>query len=352
MKQSIKFKFKDAVREATLDHLMTRSKITFIDASTPDAREKFNAAIAGFSPRAKKLLSERKQTSDELFDAIITDLGSCMFVDPVTRKKIVVIDTKNSAGLIIGDAQFIFDHEVGHAVTERGHRYMIDNFGSYFIPLHEITGAEISAEIYAVLRGLARGSLTPEKAREIAEERLIQAWQRGNVTHLTTLAIDKVLEHLTDFGTDDKGKASTPSTAYLAIMANDYTERYAPNNNDINNLNQYIFDLRVRMLEGHLSADLDAQAHNILNAAGKCASTVNPNYSPHTFHASARLLAMAKEREGLFYKRQIKHAFKNAKWTSAKKNIARHTAGINTEWSAKLAKFAENSLKKSQKTAA
>lgn len=346
MKQSVKFKFKEAVREATRDHSMTRSKITFIDASTPDARGKFNAAIAGFSPRAKKLLSDKKQTSDELFDAIITDVGSCMFVDPVTRKKIVVIDTKNSAGLIIGDVQFIFDHEVGHSVTQRGHEYMINNFGSYFIPLHEITGAEITAELYAVMRGFARGSLTPKKAIEIAEERLVQAWLRGSVTHLTTLAIDKVLEHLTEFVTDGNDKPYTPpSAAYLAAMANDYAERYAPNYNDITNLNQYIFDLRQRMREGRLSADLDTQACNILNAAGKCASVANPDYSPHTFHASARLLAMAKERDGLFYTGQIKHAFKNAKWASAKKNIAKHTAGMDAKWAKRIARFTEKSLK-------
>lgn len=209
------FDFDAAVAEAQRDYPRMAAHTTFVNLSAPDAREQLQHWFAAISPEHVS-----PQQAAILLAGGLKKNGFT-FIDHAPLRMVMAMRPDSTSGYTGGgnEAPYVFNHELGHAVTGDG--YM--STGDAPPPLHVIARGEIAADIFAVLRGISTGTMTREDAENLSMARAMKA----PGVHATSFAIDTLLAETSD----DKIRAMTPDK--IAELARDYAALYAPRPGEI-----------------------------------------------------------------------------------------------------------------------
>ena len=184
----IPFDFAKAVAEAKRDYPAETRNITFIDIDAPDAP----AQYAAWMDKLKSPQSHARAAYSGA-DKLTADMGA--FAMGFEGHVVVAVHGQKPdrpAGKAEGIPQgrwlqYVFDHELGHAIVKGGMKDGILNPPPNF--------KESIADSFAVLRGLRNGTLDRSDIREIADARVEEFMTRQGLPqqHLTTMALDALV---------------------------------------------------------------------------------------------------------------------------------------------------------------
>ena len=168
------FDFDTAVAETQRDFPVESRNITFINGDDPDARDKlFEWAV---SQKMRTLEWDRMLAP--MFDNQRScampghDGGFVLLVHPSAPSMRFGEDTHKSN-------HYTFDHELGHIVTKRGIGHGADI-------------AEHSADSFAALRGLQRGTLSKQDVKRAADVNDAGFLIYNGLSHLTSMTLDAI----------------------------------------------------------------------------------------------------------------------------------------------------------------
>lgn len=149
--------------------------------------------------------------------------------------------TRFLGGDMAAEANFAFDHELGHAVTS----FLLPLGAERGAQLHQRARWEIQADVFAVLRGINRGTMTREQAYSLSNNRAM----RAPGAHATSPALDMLLGDRSD----EQIRAMTPQQ--IADMATSYGEMMAPKQGEIEALARKLDWVRTEAQETQPKAD-------------------------------------------------------------------------------------------------
>lgn len=210
------FDFNAAVAAARRDYPEETAHVTFVNLSAPDAQERirgwFNAA------------TDLPQAEIAAFAAQAGRKTGFMRIAHGTGKIIVAASASPSSRYLGGDspakeAAYAFSHELGHAVVTHGAAAAYPDAA----PLHEQARGEIAADVFAVLRGIAQKTMTREDARRLSLSRAMKA----PGSHLTSQAVDALLDEKTD------AEIAALAPAAAKKLACEYAEKFTPQPGEI-----------------------------------------------------------------------------------------------------------------------
>jgi len=169
------FDFNAAVAEAKRDFPALTQNVTFINGDDPDAKHRLRAwAIA-----------QRLRTVewDRLVEPMFDNQRACAI--PGHAGGYVLLMHPSAPSMRFGaDADkanhYTFDHELGHIVTKRGTGDLPDV-------------AEHSADSFAALRGLQRGTLTKADVQRAADMNDAGFLIYCGLSHLTSMSLDAIV---------------------------------------------------------------------------------------------------------------------------------------------------------------
>lgn len=209
------FDFDAAVAAAQRDYPPMAARTTFVNLSAPDAPAQLQQWFAAIAPE-----HVTPQQAAVLLAGGMKKNGFT-FIDHAPLRMVLAMRPDTTSNYTGGgnEAAYVFNHELGHAVTGDG--YM--SAGDAPPPLHVIARGEIAADIFAVLRGISTGTMTRVDAENLSLARAMKA----PGVHATSLAIDTLLAEMSD----DKIRAMTPEK--IADLARDYAALYAPRPGEI-----------------------------------------------------------------------------------------------------------------------
>jgi len=251
------FDFNAAMEAARRDFPQETAKITFIDLSAQDAADKFRDWLLA-SPHNTKKLTEKLVTEN------IRKNGFTRLRD---TGEIVVAVNPNSASHHLRnpghEGLFAFHHELGHALTSASLSRVTNGDD---ILAHVAARHEVAADVFAVLRGIAGGTLTREDAENLSLSRAMAP----PGPHATSRALDMLLaEH-----TDADIKKMTPHAMRDISLV--YAELYAPKHGEIEALMKKMQWVRAEEKTapdagGGLGQKLKKVFNNILHITPKAA---------------------------------------------------------------------------------
>lgn len=205
------FSFNDAARIALAEFpALQKKKVAFVDGN-------HDFAVVSARPRrglrgqAKEFIASQKNAGP--MAVRMTQ------ADGKKRRFIYFVDTRNVLSQIRDKSDrdtFIFDHEVGHMITKRGSRSLSKIAGTGVG--HPIT--ENAADAYAALRHIQRRSASG-RLNNLSWERSLSAFIDGDVTHFTSIVLDKVLAC-------DPGAVRGLAPAEVARLADRFAAAYTP----------------------------------------------------------------------------------------------------------------------------
>lgn len=211
----IPFDFDKAVARARQDYPAETRNITFIDIDRPDAQTQYAAWMAQLSPKAQA----RAKTCG--VPKLEPDTGD--FAMGFEGKVVVAVHGQSAVSQRVPEippgrwSQYVFDHELGHAVVKGGMYNGILNPPPNF--------KESIADSFAVLRGLRNGTLERSEIRILADHRMEDFMKRQGLPqqHLTTMALDALVINpkQTDFTSLSHAEIKSVAHAHAKAFSND-----------------------------------------------------------------------------------------------------------------------------------
>lgn len=169
------FDFAAAVEGVKCDYPDVAKTITFIDLDAPDAAEQ----IARWKENRGRVINDMLNSKD------FTPEGSGFALTDVTKgERILAAHSRYRAKLPILQDQpekqpaYVFYHELGHILSPR--RNMMTT----------VNELESIADAFAALTGLARGFITPDDLRKIAEQRTKDFMREKMLEHMSAPVLD------------------------------------------------------------------------------------------------------------------------------------------------------------------
>ncbi|MDY0008163.1 MAG: hypothetical protein RBS08_00520 [Bdellovibrionales bacterium] len=211
----IPFDFDRAVQRARQDYPAETRNITFIDIDRPDAQQQYAGWLAQLSPKARVRATQCGVPKLE------SDTGA--FAMGFEGKVVVAVHGQQPQSWRVPEIpqgrwmQYVFDHELGHAVVKGGMYNGILNPPPNF--------KESIADSFAVLRGLRNGTLQREEIRILADHRMEDFMRRQGLPqqHLTTMALDALVINpkQTDFMSLSHAEIKSVAHAHAKAFSND-----------------------------------------------------------------------------------------------------------------------------------
>jgi len=174
------FDFDKAVEEAKHDFPEQTKNVTFVDLDAPDADQKLRDWVNSLSEKTKNAMQR-----GGALDAFTTTCSGFAFDAKGEDKKILAIHSHYCKDITMfqhapeKQAAFVFDHELGHIVVPEADT--------------ATNKSENKADGFAIIRGLKRGSMDKKDAQLIADARAVDFFLEGDLVHLTTVGMDKLL---------------------------------------------------------------------------------------------------------------------------------------------------------------
>ncbi len=206
------FNFDAAVRAAQKDYPAETKPVTFINLSASGAIEKIGAwlaSVAGEATTAEHIARLAAQVAAKNAVMRFSHLSGQMMLASSSKPKSAYLGASAAR-----EAVFAFDHELGHAVTQNG----VTAQASTQPRLHEQAQSEIAADVFAILRGLSRGTMSRSEARSISLARAMKT----PGAHSTAQAIDALLDEKTD------ADIAHLSPADIKTTADAYAAKFTP----------------------------------------------------------------------------------------------------------------------------
>lgn len=226
-----------AVLAARREYPQETARVTFIDLSSPDAAQQLRGWLGAASPAFIRSLGDTEKPETAIFHAIEKFLAKngVAEVDYATGNILVASASRpkskylGAAAAVAQEAAYAFAHELGHAVARNGFTanwrgLAKDGKPSLHDALpHERAEAEMAADVFAVLRGLSRQTMTLEQAHAVSLTRAL----RAPGIHTTSPALDAALENI---------GAAILSPQGVQAMAETVAQRHAPKAGEIEEL--------------------------------------------------------------------------------------------------------------------
>jgi hypothetical protein len=221
----LRFSFQKAVAEARRDFPKETATTTFADLSTPAGRQDLLRWAEKLPDVQKRPAPLREAAVIEI--AALADLRGFMVHGAVdTDEKLLVFSGAGHPNGRGFSQQFIFDHELGHIVVPGGTTPLEQpqprdgktlSLAQYGAHITTSNHRETIADSFAVLRGIRRGTLSPEEIAMLGVTRAFDSWAEGRYTHLTTTATDALLAY----------SGTKPLAALTPAEQRDFTVQHA-----------------------------------------------------------------------------------------------------------------------------
>ncbi len=206
------FDFEAEVEKARAEYPAETKDITFIHVNDEDAVEQLAKAFESMTPVYRRWLLETdgESVSSLAAEMILSDISTFSTRDPFNGKAVLVFDPLSVlTGIDVGRQamkRFAFRHELAHMlINEANGAQTIASLTQYDIANaddHPQVQAILDEEeclhenicdTFAAISGLKEKWLRPEEVSAIALDRARTSLFHRDVTHLTTLALDKLV---------------------------------------------------------------------------------------------------------------------------------------------------------------
>lgn len=211
---STAFNLAAAAEAARNDYPRETKRLSFIDLSQDDGAEQAVAWMRRNDPAMPPYEVTAELTTTRQANAFLRRINGEVLLGARSTPR-----TRYLGGDPATEAAYAFDHELGHAVTAYG----LPAGAERGAQMHQRARWEIQADVFAVLRGINRGTMTREQAYTLSHNRAM----RPPGPHVTSPAIDMALGEKTD----EQIRAMTPQQ--IADMAIGYGEMLAPKPGEI-----------------------------------------------------------------------------------------------------------------------
>lgn len=267
------FDFDAAVAEAKRDFPAQTENVTFINGDDPEAREKL----------FKWAVSQKMRTLEwDRMLAPMMDNKLCCAV-PGHNGGVVLLVHPSAPSMRFGEDHdksnyYSFDHELGHIVTRLGMGHGQDV-------------AEHSADSFAALRGLQRGTLTKQDVKRAADLNDAGFLLYCGLSHLTSMTLDAIVinpKNIDYLGlSPQKTAALADQHAKAFELPNRTYNKFAP----IDEIGKPKWNDDGLPLEERVEARLHALTEIAMNAPK----------SSMSFYLAARLIVNTVENNGVTY---------------------------------------------------
>lgn len=291
LKGKAAFDFNKAVAEARRDYPRATKNTTFVDLDAPDAMEQMISWVEKLDEASIEVLY-RTGTLMEMTPESDGITVSSLYGD----RKLVATHSKYNrflpffAGEPEKQAAFVFFHELGHVVVPGA-----DNGTNY---------SEQGADVFGVLRGIAKGLFEKKDVKKLADERLVAYLKSLDIQHLSTMALDAVVINpkQIDF------VSLTPKQ--IARIASEHAEAFVNP-----------FDTERKILEATIGGwSAGDKFHNFADIALKSSGFT------HEFYIAARMLKPLLDKNIPDAAVASMTGMKPEKWQKVKEAIARKTS--------------------------